>query len=63
MRTIVAGDHPTILAILAMGTPASSIRLTAVCFRSWNRHFTPARSLAPSHASLMQATGLVGSVA
>src|SRR5207247_916006 len=30
IRTIVAGDHQTILAILAMGTPASSIRDTAV---------------------------------
>ena len=51
-----------ILAILVMGTPASSKRLTVVCFRSWNRHFTLARFLAPSHASLILAIGLVRSV-
>ena len=34
MRTIVAGLHPRILAI---GTPAFSIRETAVSRRSWKR--------------------------
>ena len=52
MRTIVAALQPTILATLAIGTPASSIRLTAVCLRSWKRHLTPARPLAASQASL-----------
>ena len=37
MRTIVAGLHPTILATLAMGIPAFSIRDTAVCLKSWKR--------------------------
>src|ERR1035438_9815526 len=39
MRTIVAGLQPTIFETFAIGTPASSIRETAVCRRSWNRHF------------------------
>jgi len=33
----VAGLQPTILATLAMGIPAFSIRDTAVCLRSWKR--------------------------
>ncbi len=37
MRTIVAGLQPAILATLAIGIPAFSIRETAVCRRSWNR--------------------------
>src|SRR6266849_6666245 len=37
MRTFVAGLQPTIFATFAIGTPASSIRDTAVCRRSWKR--------------------------
>src|ERR1039458_8927772 len=76
MRTIVAVLHPAIFATLAMGTPAFSIRDTAVCRRSWNRHdrgaifavesgspfrILAALSFAASHASLILPMGFVGS--
>lgn len=76
MRTIVAVLHPAIFATLAMGTPALSIRDTAVCLRSWKRQgrglisdvpygsafsIGAALSFAASHASLILPIGLEGS--
>ena len=58
MRTIVAGDHPTILAILAMGTPASSIRLTAVCFGSNHRGGDEKMSTSPFRRSVNKIHGI-----
>lgn len=37
MGTIVAVLQPTIFATFAIGTPAFSMRETAVCLRSWKR--------------------------
>src|SRR5579859_4885915 len=40
MRSAVAADQPIMLATTGYGIPASSRRVTAVCLRSWNRHFS-----------------------
>ena len=50
-----------IVATTEKGTPASSIRVQPVCRRSWNRHETPERVFADSHASFQRPIGFVGS--
>src|SRR5690242_17122199 len=60
MRTVVAGLQPMSIASTGNGTPASSIRVQPVCRRSWNRHCTPARIFAASHASFQRPIGAVG---
>src|SRR5450759_2125719 len=60
---MVDGLHPMTAATTENGTPDSSIRVQAVCLRSWTRQVTPARILAASHASFQLPIGRVGSVA
>jgi hypothetical protein len=57
-KDIVDGLQPTILATFAIGNPASSIRETAVCLRSWNRHSTPARFFAGADERTGMATSI-----
>ncbi len=52
MSTIVGALQPTILATLAIGVPAFSIRETAVCRRSWNRQAIGALSSSGSVSSV-----------
>src|SRR5713101_1970735 len=62
MRTVVEALQPMMAEITGKGAPASSIRVKAMCRRSWNRHCTPKRFFAASQASFQRPIGLVGSV-
>ena len=62
MRTVVEALQPMMAEIMGKGAPASSIRVQAVCRRSWNRHCTPERLFEVSQASFQRPIGLVGSV-